>query len=188
MNELTLNEECAIHELIFHKTKTRQDILDLGEYVENHPDNLGKDPFPLFHTFADGMYTREMHVPAGALIVGAIHKNEYFVTVLKGRIWVINEFGGSDIQAPASFTAKAGVKNIGYVLEDLVWSDIHKTDKTTIEEAENDILASSYEELDEYLNIYTFNEINANIKISQAGHYVSTEDNNLKEMVKKCQA
>jgi len=79
MNELTLNEECAIHELIFHKTKTRQDILDLEELIENSPDNLGKDPFPLFHSFADGMYRREMHVPKGALIIGAIHKNEYFV-------------------------------------------------------------------------------------------------------------
>ena len=151
--EITEVEKSVIHMLLFEKVKTRKDIVTLGEYVENHPDNLGKDPFPLFHRFAGGMYTREMHVPRGTLIVGAIHKNAYHINVVKGKLWVVNEFGAKEIEAPFSFTAREGVKNIGYVLEDLVWIDTSRTDKETVEEAEKDIFADSYEELDKYLGI-----------------------------------
>jgi len=153
MFSITEEDKAVMHHLFFEKIKTRQDIMEFGEYVENHPMNLGKDPFPLFHRFAGGMYTREMHVPKGAVIVGAIHKNPYHINVVKGKIWVVNEFGAKEIEAPCSFTAKAGVKNIGYVLEDLVWIDTSRTDKETVEEAEKDILADSYEELDNYMNI-----------------------------------
>lgn len=151
--EITEQDMSLVRELFFNQIQTRDDIIKLGEYVENHPDNLGKDPFPLFHRFADGMYTREMHVPKGALIVGAIHKNAYHINVIKGKLWVVNEFEAKEIEAPFSFTARAGVKNIGYVLEDLVWVDTSRTDKTTVEEAEKDIFADTYEELDEYLGI-----------------------------------
>jgi len=153
MFSITEEDKAVMNHLFFEKIKTRQDIVEFGEYVENHPMNLGKDPFPLFHRFAGGMYTREMHVPKGAVIVGAIHKNPYHINVVKGKIWVVNEFGAKEIEAPCSFTAKAGVKNIGYVLEDLVWIDTSRTDKETVEEAEKDILADSYEELDNYMNI-----------------------------------
>lgn len=151
--EITEQDKSMIQSLFFDQIKTREDILELGEYVENHPTNLGKDPFPLFHRFAGGMYTREMHVPRGALIVGAIHKNAYHINVIKGKLWVVNEFGSKEIEAPFSFTAPAGVKNIGFVLEDLVWVDTSRTDKETVEEAEKDIFADSYEELDDYLGI-----------------------------------
>jgi len=153
MFSITEEDKTVMHHLFFEKIKTRQDVVEFSEFVENHPMNLGKDPFPLFHRFAGGMYTREMHVPKGAVIVGAIHKNPYHINVVKGKIWVVNEFGAKEIEAPCSFTAKAGVKNIGYVLEDLVWIDTSRTDKETVEEAEKDILVDSYEELDNYMNI-----------------------------------
>ena len=146
-------EKSVMHDIVFNQIKTRDDIIKFGEYVENHPLNLGKDPFPLFHRFAGGMYTREMHVPKGHVLIGAIHKNPYHINVVKGKIWVVNEFGSKEITAPCSFTAVAGVKNIGYVVEDLVWIDTSRTDKTTVEEAEKDILAESYDELDEFQNI-----------------------------------
>ena len=153
MNDLTLKEECLLHEIFFHKVKTRQDILDFANYIKNLPDSLGKDPFPLFHSFADGMYTREVHIPAGYTCVGQIHKKEYFVNVLKGRLWVVSEFGAKEIIAPCSFTAPAGVKHIVYIHEDTVWSDTHKVESTNIDEAENEIFAESYEDFDKYQRI-----------------------------------
>lgn len=151
--EITEHDKKVVHDLFFNRIRTRDDIVRFGQFIENHPSNLGKDPFPLFHRFADGMYTREMHVPKGAIIVGAIHKNPYHINVLKGKIWVVNEFEAKEIEAPFSFTANAGVKNIGYVLEDLVWIDTSRTDKETVEEAEKDLFCDTYEELDEYMNI-----------------------------------
>lgn len=133
---------------------TRKELLEIQETIESWPDSLGEDPFPLFHSFADGMYTREMHVPALHFVVGKIHKNPYFVNVMKGRLFVISEFGCRELTAPCSFAAQAGVKHIGLTMEDTVWSDVHKVDSTTVKEAEEEIFAVSYEDLDEYNNVY----------------------------------
>ena len=146
-----------LHKTFFHRISSRADVLSYEEAIKGMPTAFDECPYPLFHTFADGMYTREMHFNKGDLIVGAIHKNEYFVNILKGRIWVASEFGAKEIKAPASFTAKAGVKHIGFTLEDTVWSDTHKVESVNIEDAEKEIFADSYEDLDAYNNVLVEN-------------------------------
>ena len=147
--ELTEQENHAIlHDVFFNLVKTRKDILKLEDYITHMDTSYDECPYPIFHSFADGMYTRQIHVNKGDLIVGAIHRNEYFVNVLKGRIWIVSEFGAKEIVAPASFTAPAGVKHIGYTLEDTVWTDTHKVSSDNIEEAEKELFVDSYEELD----------------------------------------
>jgi len=149
LDEISPELSYGIRQLFFHETKTREDVLKLEEEIKDLPTAYAGNPYPLFHSFADGMYTREMHVPKGDFIVGAIHKNEYFVNVLKGRLWVVSEFGAKDLTAPCSFKAKAGVKHIGFIIEDTVWSDTHKVTTESIEDAEKEIFVESYEELDE---------------------------------------
>lgn len=163
--DLRIEDAIALHDMFFYETKSRQDILNLQEYIESMPTSFNECPYPLFHSFADGMYTREIHFNKGDLIVGAIHKNEYFVNVLKGRLWVVSEFGAKEIVAPASFTAKAGVKHIGFTLEDTVWSDTHKVSSNNVEDAEKEIFADSYEELDYSNNVINgeFSTINRSL-------------------------
>lgn len=139
-----------LHKKFFRKIKTREDVLKFEKGIKDMDTAFDECPYPLFHSFADGMYTREIHFNKGDLIVGAIHKNEYFVNVLKGRLWVVSEFGAKEIIAPASFTAKAGVKHIGFTLEDTVWSDTHKVNAVNVEEAEKEIFSSSYKDLDNH--------------------------------------
>lgn len=160
---MTLDSECELFEIFFHKTKSRKDILNLEQAIKDSPEAYSECPYPLFHSFADGMYTREIHINKGDLAVGAIHRNDYFVNVLKGRLWVVSEFGAKEVIAPSSFTAKSGAKHIVFTVEDTVWTDTHKTDKTTIEEAEKEIFVDSYEELDRYKGIY---EVEQELKLT----------------------
>ena len=147
--EINQNQDVkALHDLFFSAIKTRQDILNFEEFIRNMPTAFDECPYPLFHFFADGMYTREIHINKGDLVVGAIHRNDYFVNVLKGRLWVVSEFGSWEIIAPASFSAKAGVKHIVFTIEDTVWTDIHRTNKTSVAEAEKEIFVESYKEFD----------------------------------------
>lgn len=157
--ETTTDELSVIENLFFCTVKTRKDILELAYYVENQPENLGEDPFPLFHSFANGMYTRHVHIPKDHIVVGKIHKDEYFINVLKGKLWCVSEFGAQELIAPCSFTAPAGVKHIVYTLEDSVWSDTSKTDKTNVEEAELDIFVDSYEELDKLNHVVEYENV-----------------------------
>jgi len=145
---LSPDELCILYDAFFFKTKTRKDVLAFESFIKNMPTAFNECPYPLFHSFADGMYTREIHIKAGDLVVGEIHKSEYFINVLKGRLWVVSEFGAKEIIAPCQFKAKAGVKHIVFTIEDTVWSDTHKTDKTTVKEAEADIFVSSYDDFD----------------------------------------
>lgn len=147
MDGMSSDDMIAIHNKFFNETKSRGDILEFEKQIQEMPTSFDECPYPLFHSFADGMYTREIHFNKGHLIVGAIHRNEYFVNVLKGRIWVVSEFGSREIVAPASFKAKAGVKHIGYTLEDTVWIDTHKVESTNVEDAEKEIFVQSYDDL-----------------------------------------
>lgn len=143
--ELLIVEDVqALHSLFFYTVKTRGDILNFEQVIKNMPTAFDECPYPVFHSFADGMYTREIHINKGDLAVGAIHRNDYFVNVLKGRLWVVSEFGSREVIAPDSFVAKAGVKHIVFTLEDTVWTDTHKTNKTVIADAEKEIFVESY--------------------------------------------
>jgi len=167
LENLNREDLYCMHKTFFQEIKTRKDVLDFEEDIKNMDNSFDECPYPLFHSFADGMYTREIHFNKGDLIVGAIHKNEYFVNVLKGRIWVVSEFGAKEIIAPASFTAKAGVKHIGFTLEDTVWSDTHKVNSDNVEDAEKEIFVDSYEELDSYNNILGFSNMCKDIDMTE---------------------
>lgn len=143
----------CIHEMFFGKEHSRTDLMTLDRSIRALPGSFDKCPYPLFHSFVNGMYIREIHFNAGHLIVGAIHKNEYFVNVLKGRIWIISEFYAKDIIAPYSFSPQAGVKHICFTLEETIWVDANRANSTDVEKAKKEIFADSYEELDAYHRI-----------------------------------
>ena len=130
------------------KINSREGIERFSNWVESMPDALGEDPFPLYHKFGGGVYTREMHTPAGYTIVGKIHKKESMVYVVKGKLIVSDENQTRVIEAPAQFTCGGKLKRVAYVLEDLIWIDIHATDAINVEDAENEIFAKNYEELE----------------------------------------
>jgi hypothetical protein len=48
---------------------------------------------PLKHTFAPGMYAREILLPPETFIVGKIHKHAHLNIVTRGRCTVVTEFG-----------------------------------------------------------------------------------------------
>lgn len=179
---LPQSEQAAMATLFSDGGKTRKDILDFEAYIKNLPNAFDECPYELFHSFANGMYTREIHIPAGDIAVGKIHRDDYFVNVIKGKLWVMSEYGSKEITAPASFVAKAGVKHIVYTLEDTVWADTHKTDKTTIEEAEKEIFVDSYQELDRLNGIIEYTEMCRDIGLTiEQAHELSRIDSDLIE-------
>ena len=140
--------ENHIRRAFFDFDHTRESIQFLQKIIESDENALGEDPFPVYHSFANGMYRREMHAPKGYFLVGRIHKDEYFVNVFKGHVLVMSEFGAKEVKAPCAFKASAGVKHIGFFLEDTVWVDTSRCEADNVEDAIEEISCSSYEELD----------------------------------------
>lgn len=116
--------------------------------------DLPQTDCPLKHTFAPGMYAREILLPAETFIVGKIHKHAHLNIVTRGRCTVVTEFGRREIDAsagPVTFTSDAGAKRALYVHEETVWTTVHATNSTDLAEIERDIIAPDYPELDAFM-------------------------------------
>ena len=89
------------------------------------------------HHFGPGLYIKEVTMPAGALIVGKVHKVEHMCVMLTGRMILVQEDGTrTELVAPATFVAKPGRK-VAYIIETTVFQNIYATDETDVEKLEN---------------------------------------------------
>jgi hypothetical protein len=101
---------------------------------------------PLKHTFSDGIYVREIFIPAGMFIVGKIHKHDHPNFLLSGEVTVVTEDGIEDLKGPLSIMSKAGTKRALYAITDLVWITVHANPTNTedLKELEEEIIAPTY--------------------------------------------
>lgn len=102
---------------------------------------------PVTHTFAPGVYAREMLIPKGTVIVGKIHKHAHVNIISKGKASVMTEFGPMQIEAPHTFVSQPGTKRVVVALEDVIWTTIHPTMETDLEKIEDEVIAKSYDEI-----------------------------------------
>lgn len=129
----------------------REGILDFEERLKKVPGaEIGDNSkCPLKHTYADGVYVRQIFIPKGMLIVGKIHKHSHPNFLMSGEVSVVTESGGVErLKAPLSIISPANTKRIVYTHEDTVWITVHVTDKTDLEEIEKEIILENYNELE----------------------------------------
>lgn len=93
----------------------------------------------LTHSFAPGLYIREMTVPAGATLVGHAHRFPSLSLMLKGKAIFIDGAGERrEVEAPYQVVSPPGRK-VFYFLEETVWMNVfanpdNGTDIEAIEE------------------------------------------------------
>ncbi len=152
-NKLKKNESDKI------VVSSREKILKLQQYLvdkadgENIVTTQDSHLFPLKHTFADGIYVRQMSMGIGTLVVGAIHKHLHVWFLLQGHISVATEDNIEDYIAPCYVVSSPGVKRVIYANEDSVFVNVHKnpTNSQDIDYLEKEIVAQTYEEYEEYI-------------------------------------
>jgi hypothetical protein len=104
---------------------------------------------PLKHSFADGIYVREIFIPKGTVLVGKIHRHSHPNFLMKGEVVVVTEDGGREhLQAPKSIISKAGTKRAVYALQDTVWITAHATEETDLKKIEDYVIAPTYAEIE----------------------------------------
>ena len=142
------------------RLNTREKILDFQEALVNKADEVDivthqdSTHFPLKHTFADGIYVRQMSMKKGCVVVGAIHKHLHVWFLLTGHISVATEKDVEDYVAPCYVVAKPGTKRVIYANEQSIFVNIHKNPTNTqdIQQLEKDIVAKDFKEYEEYIN------------------------------------
>lgn len=129
----------------------RAKIVALQQACQGLPDEERIDPgdAPLKHWLAPGIYAREIHLAAGTLVVGRVHRHRHFNIISKGKITCYTEFGLQTLEAPASFISEPGTKRVVYTHEDAIWTTIHPNpqNETDIATLEDMFTAVNYEEL-----------------------------------------
>ena len=149
---------------ILDKKEIRKEILHLEDVMRKRPDVLiGDNPqFPLKHTFAPGVYVREIFIPKGSLIVGKIHKHSHPNFLMSGEVSVLTEEGVKKYTAPFQGITKAGTKRIIYHHDEVIFTTVHSTKETDIDKIEVEVIAQDFEGLEDKLeaeNIIDFIEV-----------------------------
>lgn len=100
------------------------------EKLEESMLNLPQIHCPVRHHFAPGVYAREITIPKGTVLVGAVHKRDNLVVLSTGKLRLMTDAGFTDISAPHTMLCKAGSKNAAVALEDAVWTNFFATEET----------------------------------------------------------
>ena len=119
------------------KNPDSRELRDAIFKLEEQLLRLPQAEIEYIHRFTPGLYTREMVVPAGVIMTGAIHKTQHISIFLEGRMVVPCEGSSKEIVAPIVEIANPGVKRVGVALEDVRWLTVHPTDETDIEVLED---------------------------------------------------
>ena len=142
------------------KLSSRKKILDFQSMLISEADEVSivthqdSKLFPLKHTFADGIYVRQMSMKIGSVVVGAIHKHLHVWFLLTGHISVATENTIQHYIAPCYVVATPGTKRVIYANEESIFVNIHKnpTNSQDIEWLEKEIVAKDIQEYEEYIN------------------------------------
>ena len=105
------------------------------------------------HSFADGIYVREMRMKQGQLGFSAIHKHSYAFFLLSGILASSKEEGVEEFIAPCYIISPRGSKRIVYAVEDCVITTVHANPTNTedLKKIEQANVVINWKEYDEYL-------------------------------------
>jgi hypothetical protein len=121
--------------------------------VGNGSELIYPDMWEYKHSFADGVYIREMRMKQGQLGFSAIHKRSYGFFLLSGILASSKEEGVEEFIAPCYIISPQGAKRIVYAVEDCVITTVHANPTNTedLKEIEKNNVVFSWEDYEEYL-------------------------------------
>lgn len=100
------------------------------------------------HHFFPGLYAREFHMPANSLVTSKIHRHDYLLVLVQGRVVMRTELGEDTFEALSIMPAFAGVKRALLSLEDCVFITAHPNPTNTrdLSQLEDELIISDLAE------------------------------------------
>lgn len=99
-----------------------------------------RDEYIVTNVIADGVLARTVLMPKGEIVVGEIHKYESINILVKGelKVWVNGEV--KHLKAPYMIKSDANTRKVAYILEDTVWTSIHRVNSENLKDIEEEII------------------------------------------------
>lgn len=135
----TLPKDYTIPQTRVTKLITREAVLE----AERQMREFGKPvDIPVKHHFSDGIYAREITIPADTMLTGKIHKKENLNFLLRGEISVLVDGKMVRMVGPAGpIVSPPGTKRIAYTHTEVVWVTVHGTHETDLAKIEAEFIA-----------------------------------------------
>ena len=93
--------------------------------IRRAPTNVDGKDFPVKHSFAEGVYIREIFMAKNMVIVGHLHRDSYYNIMVSGDISCLTENGIKRMTGANQSIAPPLTKRFGYTHEDTVWQTVH---------------------------------------------------------------
>jgi hypothetical protein len=120
--------------------------IELAEYfLKNYfegSEQMAKE-LPLEHFICNKTYVRQITLPKDIMLTGKVHNFDHTSILSKGEVTIMTDEGVTRIKAPATWVSKAGTKRLIYVHEETIWSTIHQSENTTVEDLEKEMVHDS---------------------------------------------
>lgn len=119
-------------------------VVSMRQRVERVQEELTKLPQyepKTTHRFHAGMYCREVWREAGVMVVGKVHKKEHFYLIVSGTVCISDGLGEPQrFTGPHMIQSEPGTKRAVYAETDVLCMTFHRTDATTVEAAEAELV------------------------------------------------
>lgn len=105
-----------------------------------------RDDYLVDNVIADGVLARTVLMPKGDIVIGEKHKEETINILIRGelKVWVNGEV--LHIKAPYMVKSKSNTRKIVYIIEDAVWTSIHKVTSTNLDDIEDEVIIKTSNE------------------------------------------
>jgi len=123
-------------EAAIYRDTPKEDIMEIHD-----------ERWDLQHHFIEGVYARELVIPANMVVIGLLHKFPRICIISGGDVSFVTEFGSKRVQAPYTEVMPPGTKTAVLAHTDTTWTAIHGTHETDISKLEQIFTARNHEEL-----------------------------------------
>jgi quercetin dioxygenase-like cupin family protein len=99
-------------------------------------EQLDQAGIEVIHHWATGLYSKEMRIPAGAMVGKHVHDYDHFSFLFSGSVSVTVDGESSIYNAPKLLVIEAGKEHVIRALTDVVWHCTHATTETDPEKVD----------------------------------------------------
>lgn len=122
-------------------------MLERVRALEAEMNRMPQVELAVWHHFAPGLYARQMLIPKGVTLTGAVHKTEH-LCIVSGDITVTTDEGVRRItHAHEIISSKPGIKRAGYAHADTYWTTVHATNERDLAKLVEELTESKASEL-----------------------------------------
>jgi quercetin dioxygenase-like cupin family protein len=117
---------------------TRENVEALQSAMIELPQAPGMDTT---HFFGGGMYCRRIVIPAGRIIVSKVHSTEHMFIGCVGELMVAGQGENYTLRPGDVVVSPVGTKRVVFSVTDVVVMTVHKTDKMSVDDLEEELMS-----------------------------------------------